>query len=123
MAHLCPQRSTEFHAFGAASNPSSVQQHGECPESDESDQSNTNQDRTCRLFRGSNPNKLAESDESDRSDTKNDLSDCSAVGFPIRGHAADRGLPAGLVSAALGAMIVTYGLRQMFIMRELNDGR
>jgi hypothetical protein len=95
MAHLCPQRSTEFHAFGAASNPSSVQQHVECPESDES---NPNQKKTRRLFRGSNPNKLAKSDKSDRSDTKNELSDCSTVGLPLaRGHAADRGLPEALV--------------------------
>jgi hypothetical protein len=39
MAQPCAQRSTEFHTFGAASNPSSVQPHVECPESHESDES------------------------------------------------------------------------------------
>src|SRR5258708_12674314 len=83
MANLYPQqRSIEFHTFGAASSPSSVQQHIECPEPDESAKSNTNQKRTCRLLRGSNPNKLAESDESDESYTKKDLSDSSPVGLP-----------------------------------------
>src|SRR5260370_38050728 len=93
MAHLCPQRSTEFHTFAAASNPSSVQQHIECPEPDESAKSNTNQKRACRLFRGSNPNKLAESDESDESYTKNDLSDCSTIGLPTRSWTRRRSRP------------------------------
>jgi hypothetical protein len=64
--------------------PSSAQLYVECPESDESDESNTNQRSACCLFRGSNPNKLAESDKSDRSGTKNDVSDCSTVGLPTR---------------------------------------
>src|SRR5258707_503331 len=89
MAHLCPQRSTEFHTFDAASNPSSVQQHVECPESNETAKSNTNQKRTCRLFRGSNPNKLAESDESNRSYTKKICRIVQQLASPLaRGPAA-----------------------------------
>src|SRR5258708_5877273 len=64
-------------------------------EPDESATSNTNQKRTCRLFRGSNPNKFAESDESDESYTKNDLSDCSTVGPLTRLWTRRRSRPPG----------------------------
>src|SRR6476469_2197175 len=122
MAHLYPQRSNEFHTFGAASNPSSVQGHIECPQSDESGKSNANRKSTCRLFRGNNPNKLAESDKSDRSDTE---SVGLFNGWPPHSLADTppvRGLPEALVSAAFasaafvsaapGATIVTNGLRE-----------